>query len=237
MQHIDRPASEHYIQKVTGNIISYPNEGAYEVTLQPANGVRFSQITSGPCILVIILFILDWPNKANSYEEKRREERGLQNPSNFLDLSNGEYSACVRLNFEDGYAFKRCSMKKLSDDYYQATVDTVHRYRSDMSRGLLKILPHDIMLTDAGPGKIIGRSQVGWLREDLSVLRGDAEIEIILKNEFVRLPMPEMYSYVYEHSSFDEIPFSIRAKGTMWAVDNPPQRIAFDETNRVFLIE
>lgn len=48
LQHIDRPASEHYIQKVTGNIISYPNEGTYEVTLQPANGVRFSQITSGP---------------------------------------------------------------------------------------------------------------------------------------------------------------------------------------------
>ncbi len=197
--------------------------------------MRFSQITSGPCIVLILLFILDWPNKANSYEEKKREERGLPNPLNFLDLSNGEYSACVRLNFEDGYAFKRCSMKKLSDEFYQATVDTVHRYHSDKSKGLLKILPHDIMLTDAGPGKIIGRSQVGWLREDLSVLRGDAEIEIILENEFVRLPMPELYSYEYEHSSFDDCPFSIKAKGTMRAVDNPPEQIAFDENDRVFV--
>ncbi len=33
LQHTDKPVEDHYIQKVTGSIISYPNEETYEVTL------------------------------------------------------------------------------------------------------------------------------------------------------------------------------------------------------------
>lgn len=202
--------------------------------MTPDNNVRFSQITSGPCIVLIILFILDWPKKTNSQEEQKRKKRGLPDPQNFLDLSDGEYSAYVRLNFDDGYAFKKCSMKKLADDHYKATVDTTHRYPSSKSEDIVKILPHDIMLTDAGPGKLIGRSQVGWLRNVLSILRGDAEIEVSLKQEFIRLPMPEIYSYVYEHGSFDALPFKLKAIGSMRAVDTPPELVEFDDMTRVF---
>ncbi len=235
LEHIDKPMSEHYIQHVVGKVISYPNKGEYEVELYPDGNTRFSQITSGPCVVLIILFILDWPKKAEAQEQEKRQKRGLPDPQNFLDLSNGEYSAIVRLNFEDGYAFKKCSMRKLSEDHYEATIDTTHRYPSSKSKGLTKILPHDIMLTDAGPGKIIGRSQVGWIREDLSILRGDAEIIVSLDNNFIRLPMPEIYSYTYEHSPFDEFPFKLKATGLMRAVDTPPELIEFDESNRTFM--
>lgn len=234
LQHTDRSEEEHYIQSVRGTLISHPNRGDYELTLRPENDVRFSSITSGPCIVLIVLFILDWPKKLESYESEKRERRGLQDPKNFLDLSIGEYSAYVRMNFEDGYAFKRCSMERIGENHYRAIVDTVHRYPSSKSRGLIKILPHDITLTDAGPGHVVGRSEVRWLKEDLSILTGDAEIEVFLKNKFMRIPMTEIYSYEFSHTSFDSYPFVLNAHSKMLAVDNLPIKVHFDEENLIY---
>lgn len=234
LQHTDVDEANHYIQEVSGTVISYPNAGEYEVSLSPANEVRFSQITSAPCIIVVIMFILDWPKMFESYESAKREMRNLPDPENFLDMSDGEYTAFVRLNFDDGYAFKRCVMEKLGDNYYKATIDTVHRYPSTKSLNLIRILPHDITLTDAGPGHIIGRSQVRWLKNDGSIVTGDAEIEVFLNDKFRRLPMTEIYSYEYEHSAFNAYPFLLSATSKMLAVDNPPRKVAFDEVTRTY---
>ncbi len=36
LQHVDIQESDHYIQEVSGTVISYPNAGSYEVSLSPA---------------------------------------------------------------------------------------------------------------------------------------------------------------------------------------------------------
>lgn len=234
LQHTDVDEANHYIQEVSGTVISYPNVGEYQVSLSPANEVRFSQITSAPCIIILIMFILDWPRKFGSYEAAKREMRNLPDPENFLDMSDGEYTAYVRLNFDDGYAFKRCIMQKLGDNYYKATVDTVHRYPSTKSLNLIKILPHDITLSDAGPGHILGRSEVHWLKNDMSIVSGDAEIEVFLNDKFRRLPMTEVYSYEYTHSEFTAYPFLLSATSKMLAVDTPPRKVAYDEVTHTY---
>lgn len=215
----------------SGTIVSYPNEGSYEVNLIPANGVPFAEMTGIPCVVVILVFILDWPSDTELIE---REQKGLPAPKNFLDLSDGEYSAKVRMNFKDGYAFKRCSMKKIGENHYQATVDTVHRYPKSKSQGIVRLLPHDITLIDAGQGRAIGRTQMHWLHENNTITGGDITMLVNFANKEARLPMTEIYSYEYEHSSIAELPLVINAKGRMLGVDYAPIEAVFDEKNRVY---
>jgi hypothetical protein len=234
LEHTDKDPKEHRIVEVNGTIESFPNDGRYNVTLRPQNEIRFSQITSGPCVILVIVFILDWPKPANSRIKKIRDERGLPAPQNFLDLSDGEYSATVRLNFEDGYAFKRCDMKKIGENHYEAHVETVHRYPSSKSLDIIRILPHDITITDGGPGKLIGSTQVRWLRKDNTILTGDVQMGVQLKNPFRRICFPEVFSYEYDHTPFDVYPFEIKARGEMRLVDTTPEPVEFDEQKKVY---
>jgi|GEM_PF-2857993 len=229
LEHTDKKPEEHRIIEVNGKIESFPNKGDYNIVLEPQDNIPFSQMTSGPCVVLVIVFILDWPTPANAKIKEEREKRGLPPPQNFLDLSDGEYSAIVRLDFEDGYAFKRCEMKKINDSHYEATVETVHRYPSTKSQDIVRILPHDITITDGGPGKLIGNTQVRWLKKDDSILTGNVQMSVNLKNEYSRLCFPEVFSYEYNHSSFDAYPFEIQAKGVMRAVDTPPKIEKFSE--------
>jgi len=234
LEHTDKKPEDHRIVEVNGTIESFPNEGDYNVILKPQDNIRFSQMTSGPCVILVIVFILDWPKPANSKIKKLRDERDLPAPQNFLDLSDGEYSATVRLNFNDGYAFKRCEMKKINDSHYEAFVETVHRYPSTKSLDIVRILPHDITITDGGPGKLIGSTQVRWLRKDNTILTGDVQMGVDLKKPFKRLCFPEVFSYEYDHTSFDTYPFEIKAKGEMRAVDTTPEIVKFDAKRKKY---
>ncbi|TDS55949.1 hypothetical protein [Myroides indicus] len=235
LEHTDIRPEDHRVVEVSGTIESYPRTGDYKVVLSPQDNIPFALITSGPCVVLVIVFILDWPTPANSKEQEKREERELEPPQNFLDLSDGEYKASVRLNFEDGYAYKLCEMKKVGENHYQAFVETVHRYPSSKSKDIIRILPHDVTVTDGGPGDLLARTQVRWLREDNSILTGDVEIEVNLKNRYKRINFPEIFSYEYNHSSFQEYPFVLDAKGFMRAVDTPPERVIFDEKTKRYL--
>lgn len=224
LQHTDVDPSQHSTVQVTGTINSQPNEGTYQISLDPqGEDVSFAQITSGPCVVLVILFVLDWPDEANSEEEEKRANRDLPSPKNFLDLSDGEYEATVRLNFDDGYAYKNVQMNKLSDDHYEANIETAHRYPSTKSDNIERILPHDVTITDGGAGTIFGRTQVRWLRNDGSILTGDASIEVKLKNQYKRLSFPEIFSYEFSHGPFSDKPFTMSATGKMWAVDTSPK--------------
>lgn len=232
LEHTDLSPEEHRIVDVEGQIESYPNEGNYSVVLRPQENIRFSAITSGPCVVLVIIFILDWPTPANSHIAKIREERGLEPPQNFLDLSDGEYDANVRLNFEDGYAYKHVQMRKINDSHYECFLDTVHRYPSSKSKGLERILPHDITLVDGGAGKLFGSTQARWLKDDGNILTGDITMEVDLVNQESRIPFTEVFSYEYNHSSFDEYPFRIDATGVMKAVDTYPENASFNNERR-----
>jgi hypothetical protein len=211
LQHTD--IKKHSIEEVRGKIISYPNKGNYDITLNP--GRPFIQITSGPCIVLIILFILDWPQPTG------RKLKGMPQPVNFLDLSDGEYSATVRLSFDDGYAFKHVEMKKLGRSHYKATIESFHRYPSSKSKDLVRILPHDVTIVDGGHGRLLGRTEVRWLSANGSIMSGDATIEVNLVNKHARLYFPELFSYEYYHSDFSELPMRIKARGLMRVVGIP----------------
>lgn len=226
LEHTDTDESEHRTLKVNGKINSYPNKGDYDISLETEDGTPLSEVSGGVVVVLIIIFILDWPTPANSYITKKRKRLGLEMPKNFLDLSDGEYDASLRLNFdENNYAYKTSKMEKIDRNHYKATVETTHRYPKAISSDLVRILSNDITLTPGKNGKIFGRTQVRWLKKDESILSADAVIEVNLKNKNAEIPFTEVYSYEYDHESFSKLPFTMKAKGLMRAVDSAPTKL------------
>lgn len=232
LQHTDEGSEKHSTKKLYGQLTSYPNKGDYHIELEPCEG---NENFFWPIIPIIIFFLLDWPTPARIYKGKRKT-LGMPAPQNFLDLSDGEYSAVTRLNFsEDEYALKHCKMEKVEDCHYKATIDTLHRYNSAIGTGMVQLLPADITMTDAGPGQIIGHTMVNWLMDDGSVFRKPMEIVVELKDRNHRLPMTEVYSYDFPNVQFTDKSIIIDARGQMIAVDCRPTEIEFDKENRIFI--
>lgn len=228
LEHTDTAEGEHRTLKVSGTINSFPNRGDYDISLETEDGTPFSDVSGGVVVVLIIIFILDWPTPANAHVQRKRERLGLKMPENFLDLSNGEYEASLRLNFdENNYGYKTSKMEKIDDAHYKATVETIHHYPKAISEDMTRILSNDIALSSGGPGKIFGRTQARWLKEDNSIVSADAVIEVNLKNKEAELPFTEVYSYDYTHGDFCESLFTMHAKGLMRAVDTAPTKVDF----------
>ncbi len=220
------------VEVVDGEVVSRPNEGTYSISLAPKSGRPFAAMTAIPCVILVVLFVLDWPDSANGEESKLRDDRGLPRPENFLDLSDGEYAGSVRLDYDDGFAFKEFEVTREAEDRFTADIETTHRYPSTKSDDLVRLLPHDVVLVDAGPGRVFGSTQVRMLAEDGSIETGDATIEVRFENEHARLCSTEVFSYEYDFGDLEEVPLEIEATGVMRAVDTGPKKPDLDRSDR-----
>ncbi len=224
LEHTDKAPALHSILGVSGQVQVLPNTGDYYIVLETENNVSFSQISGFGCLIAILLDILIEP-KQKAGEATKREQHSLAPLKNLLDLSDGEYDASMRMNFESGYAMQHTSVRKVTDTYYEAVVETFHRYPSSISQDITKILPNDITFTNAGAGKMIGRSQYRFQKTNGSIMTGDAEIEIDMVNQLAQLPQTEVFCYEYSRPDLTAIPLEMHVQSYMIGADTPPDMV------------
>lgn len=75
LEHTDKKPEEHRIIEVNGKIESFPNKGDYNIVLEPQDNIPFSQMTSGPCVvLVIVLYWIGQHQRMLKLKKRERKE-------------------------------------------------------------------------------------------------------------------------------------------------------------------
>lgn len=233
LQYTDVPENEHTIRKVQGQFCTNPKAGRTQGSFSSFDGVEQYGIGLGIAILITILILS--AGEARLYR-KKRTVKGLPSPQNPLDLTDGEYEGKMYVNYsEDEYAFTVCNLEKINDVNYKATVDSLFRCNSGRIGDVIRILPADITMTDAGPGRLIGHTILNMMDKKTSIQRAFSEIAVNMKNPDRRLPMTEVFTCSMKHTIDEKHNLLFETISDMIAVDCLPTEIKFDKENRIFI--